>query len=368
MVSRATAGKGPPLQVLLDRYMFGTVAGGIVKIAVVVNLKAGDQPRQFTEGCVWEGRSMGFIVDVFVTGGDEQRCRDLLARIAQADYDGLVFSNSGNSIGDDALSYDTLKPVADRGMRIVTFEASPSRGGRIISGINETFQDDSGLARLSLDTLISCGSGDRPPKIIRIGTEAGIPFMVRRNRVFDDYLSEGKIEEVGLINLRDLENPEAAARELASVLSRFPPGTVDAVWSPFEECAAGCVEALAAAGREDIKLFSIGISNEGIRLMQRYSRIWLASAAVDLQLAGTVNMRILAARLAGEIPPATFSFGPQLVMATDLNRDVNMGNISVMVPGWEGGSGLFDDYPWMEELKTVESRYLRIAPFVQAAE
>jgi simple sugar transport system substrate-binding protein len=360
-VSSATARKGPPARVLLGKFMPEAMSDGIVKIAVVVNLKPGDQSRQFAEGCVGEGRSMGFTVDTFVTGGDEQRCRELLTRIVQADYDGLVFSNGG-----DAFSYDALKPAADKGIQIVTFEALPVKDGRTINGITATFLDDYGLARLSLDTLLSGGDMRSPARIIRIGTEAGVPFMVRRAKVFDDYLGEGKIEEAALVNLHDMGNPAAAAREgLAAVLSRFPPGSVDAGWSPYDECAGGCAEALAAAGRRDIKLVSIGISNEDIILMQRYSQIWLASAAVDPLLAGTVNMRILAAKLAGEMPLATFSFGPQLVKTADLNRDVNMANIAVMVPGWGGGKGQFDYFDWMIDLKAAEGKYLRIPPPVQ---
>ena len=373
-VSAATERKGPPARVLLEKFMPDAAADGTVKIAVVVNQQAGDRSQQLIEGCVSEGRSMGFTVDSFVTGGDERRCGELLARVVQADYDGLVFAyaesvagGDGTAGGGEAFSYDALRPAAEKGIPIVTFEALPVKGGRTINGITATFLDDYGLARLSLDVLLSALSSvagtDRPARIIRIGTEAGVPFMVRRARVFDDYLSEGKIEEAALVNLRNLENPAAAAREgLVAILSRFPPGSVDAVWSPYDECSVGCAEAIAAAGRGDIKLISIGISNDDLRLMQRYSDIWLASAAVDPQLAGTVNMRILAAKLAGETPPGTFSFGPQLVKTADLNCDINTANIAVMVPGWGDGKGLFDYYQWMKDLKEAEARYLRIPP------
>jgi simple sugar transport system substrate-binding protein len=161
----------------------------------------------------------------------------------------------------------------------------------------------------------------------------------------------------------NLENPRSAAWEaLAVILPRFPPGSVDAVWAPWDEFAVGCAEALAAAGRQDIKLFSIGISTDDIRLMQRHADIWIANTAVDPKLAGTVNMRILAARLAGETLADTFSFDPQLVKTADLNRAVNMANIAALVPGWGDGKGLFDHYPWMADVKAAEGKYFRIAP------
>ncbi len=160
-----------------------------------------------------------------------------------------------------------------------------------------------------------------------------------------------------------MENPEHAAWEgLALILPHFPPGSVDAIWAPYDRFAEGCVQALASIDRQDIKLFSIGISNDDIRGMQRYRETWLANVAVDPKLAGTVNMRILAAALADETLPDTVFFSPQLLKAADLNYAVNIINISVMLPAWGDAWGLFDHYPWMNNLKKAEEKYLRISP------
>jgi len=370
-VSGATARRGPPAPVLLERFMPQAMADGMIKIAVLVNMKEGDNSRQFIEGCVYEGRALSFTVDTFVSGADEKQCRELAAGIAQADYDGLIFSNgfaSGKFNGADGgvvdFSYDILRPVAEKGIHIVTFEALPYRDGKSIKGLIATFQDDYRLARLSLETLLTYNSSEgRPLRVIRIGGEPGITFLDRRAWEFEQLVSAGKIEEAALIRLDNLKNPHSAAWEaLAALLPRFPPGSVDAVWVPWDEFAAGCAEALASAGRQDIKLVSIGISDDDIRLMQRHAEIWLASAAVDPKLAGTVNMRFLAASLAGEDINASFSFDPQLVRTAELNPTVNMANISALMPNWGDGQGLFDHYQWMNELKAAGVKYLRIPP------
>jgi len=370
-VSGATARRGPPAPVLLERFMPQAMADGMVKIAVLINMKEGDNSRQFIEGCVYEGRALSFTVDTFVSGGDEARCRELAAGITEADYDGLVFSN-GFATGkfnntDDGVvdfSYDILTPIAEKGIHIVTFEALPHRDGKSIKGLIATFQDDYRLARLSLETLLSHNdSGDRPLRVIRVSCESGITFLDRRLWEFDSMVSAGKIVEAAVVKLDNLENPHSAAWEaLAEILPRFPPGSVDAVWVPWDEFAIGCAEALAAAGRQDIKMVSIGISNDDIRLMQRHAEIWLASAAVDPKLAGTVNMRLLAASLAGEDLSDSFSFDPQLVKTAELNPTVNMANISALMPDWDDGQGLFDHYQWMNELKAAGVKYLRIPP------
>jgi simple sugar transport system substrate-binding protein len=341
-------------------------ADGVVKIAVLVNLMAGENSRQFIEGCVSEGRAMDFTVDAFLSGADEKRCREIAEGIALADYDGLIFA-----YGDVGFSYDILKPAADKGIPVVTFEALPYRDGKSIKGLVTTFQDDYSLARLSVEALLSLtpnshGGLKKPARIIRVGCEPGITFLDRRAWAFGEFVNQGKIEEAALVKLDSLENPHGAAWEaLAAILPLFPPGTIDGLWVPWDEFADGCAEALAAAGRRDIKLTSIGISSDVIHNMLRHPDIWLASAAVDPKLAGTVNMRLLAARLAGESPADTFSFSPQLVKTTDLNIGVNLGNISVIVPGWGEGEGLFDNYKWMIDLKAAGEKYLRIPPVPQ---
>jgi simple sugar transport system substrate-binding protein len=370
-VSAATARKGPPVTSYLERYMPGAMADGMVKIAVLVNQKEGDNSRQFIEGCVSEGRSMGFTVDAFVSGGDEGRCKEIAAGIVGADYDGLIFSN-GFASGlfdskDDGLadySYDILKPFADKGIPIVTFEALPYQDGKSLNNLTTTFQDDYSLSRLSLDALLSfTNTQNSSPRVIRLGCDLGITFLDRRTWEFDQLVSDGTIQEVAFVKLSGLENPHSTAWEaLASALSRLPGHHIDALWVPWDGFAGGCAEALVSAGRQEIKMVSIGVSNDDIRLMQRHSEIWLANAAVDPKLVGTVNMRMLAAKLAGETPQDAYSFKSQLLKTADLNQAVNIANLSVMVANWGDGNGLFDQYHWMIDLKGAVGKYLRIPP------
>jgi len=366
-ITAATARKGQTARSLLKNIMPDAAEDGVVKIAVLVNLAEGDNSRQFIEGCVSEGRSLDFTVDSFVSGADEKNCRKIAEGIASADYDGLIFAYGGAYGGVD-FSYDILNPVAVKGIPIVTFEALPYRDGKPIKGLITTFQDDYSLARLSIETLLSLtDSLDKKARIIRVGSEPGITSMDRRALVFEEFVKNGKIEETALVKPDNTDNPHGMAwKALAEILPRFPPGTVDGLWVPWDEFAGGCTEALVSAGRTDIKLTSVGISNEDIHRMLRRPDIWLASSAVDPKLAGTVNMRILAARLAGEAVAETFSFNPRIVKTADLNIGVNLGNISVILPGWGNDEGLFDNYKWMIDLKAAGEKYLRIPPSPQA--
>ena len=305
---------------------------------------------------------MGFTVDAFAMDAEAnaERFRELAAGIANADYDGIIFVNGGMG-----FSYDILRPIADRVIRIVTFEALPFRGGRSIPGLITTFQDDYSLARLSLEALIyytDDGTG-RPPRVFRVTGQPGITFLDRHDWEFNEFVRQGRIVEAGRVRLYGLDNPRVSVWEAVSIaLPYIAPGSIDAFWVPWNEFAIGTMEALSLAGRHDIKMFSTGISNESLRLMQRYREIWLASTTIDHKLAGTVTTRILAAMLAGETLDNTFFFSPQIVRTADLNRAVNVENLSMMLPQWKDGEGLFDSYQWMIDLKAAESRFLRISP------
>jgi simple sugar transport system substrate-binding protein len=303
---------------------------------------------------------MGFTVDTFVTNGDNGRCWELIRKIANADYDGLILSH-----GSADFTWPALKPAIDKGIKAVTFDALPYEGGdpagKILPGVTATFQEDGELARLSLTAILSLFEGTRPVRIIRVWMGPGFPPLDRRQLVYDEFIREGKIEEAALVTPREIAFARQRTSEvLSTMLPHLAEGTVDAIWAPYDEFARGCVDALDMADRLDIKLASVDISNDDIKMMLDNSRIWFCTAAVDPRIIGVVNIRLLAAKLAGEETPENYAFAPVLVRTSSLNRAVTMANMEVVVPGWASESGLFDSYPWMTALKAAEGKHLRL--------
>ena len=236
-----------------------------------------------------------------------------------------------------------------------------------MSGITVTTLDYAKLSRRSLEYLVThfrpqgVKTSLGPPRVIRAWFGPGILNLDTCMAVYGGFLREGRIEEAAFISPAALSYAHNGTRDaLAALLPAIPTGSVDAVWAPGGEFARGCIQALTDAGRHDIKLVSIDVSGEDLRVMTARQDIWLASAAVDPAFIGIVNMRILAAKLAGEITPATFYFDAMVLETEGLNSAVNMGNLASMIPGWQHTRGLFDDYPWMEELKTAAGKYQRI--------
>lgn len=353
----APAAEGGGVADILKRVMPDQMADGAVKVAVIRNLAAGDHTQQFLEGCTSEGAALGFVVDTFVTDGDNAKCQETIAMVIQKDYDGIILSH-----GEAGYTYDSLLPAIAKGMKVVTFDSVPYKGGdinnEILDDCTSTAQEDFKLAELSLGSILGYFDASKQPlKVIRAWMGPGIPPLDRRQTIYDKLVAEGKIQEVALVGPVDSSNARGGTQDaLAAVLPRFPEGTVDAIWGSYDELAKGCLQALNDAGRTDIKIMSIDISNDDINLMLANPDVWISTAAVDPKLIGTADMRLLAAKFAGESTPETYNLDAQLVDTTMLNSSINMTNIVSVVDGWGQEKGVFDSYAWMAELKAATGK------------
>jgi simple sugar transport system substrate-binding protein len=194
----------------------------------------------------------------------------------------------------------------------------------------------------------------QPIKVVRAWMGPGVPPLDRRQTIYDRFVREGKIVEVALVGPVDSSNPRGGTRDaFAAILPRFAPGSIDAVWGSYDELGKGCLDALNEARRTDIRLMSIDISNDDINLMLQYPDLWVSTAAVDPKLIGISNMRLLAAKFAGESTPDTYNLDAQGVKTTQLNSSINMTNIADVVPGWGQERGVWDQFPWMAQIKAA---------------
>ncbi len=325
------------------------IFGKKIKIAVVRNLGAGDHTQQFLDGCVSEGKSFGFVVDTFVTNGDNAKCQETIAQVIEKDYDGIIVSHA-----ELGYAYDSLKPAVDKGMKVVTFDSMPYKDREVkdenlLEGVTSTAQDDYKLAELSLNEIVA--SANQPVRVIKLWMGPGIPPLDRRQEIYKKFEDEGKIQTLELIGPSDFTSVrDSTANLFNAVLPKYPAGTVDAIWGSYDELAKGALTALNDAGRTDIKMMTIDISNDDINLMRNNPDVWTATASVDPKLIGQVDMRLMAKKLKGEDTPLYYNLEAALVKTSELKEDTNMTTLKEIIPGWGDGTGVFEE-PWMAELK-----------------
>jgi simple sugar transport system substrate-binding protein len=324
------------------------VQGGI-KIAVIRNLPSDDHTKQFLDGARTEGESFGFQVDTFISDGDDSKFQDLVNQAIQKDYDGLIISH-----GKEAYSYEMIKPALDKGMKVVTFDTVAKKNGKTLDGVTATAQNDAKLAQLSLDEVVKYGKNGQPARVIKLWL-GGIPPLDNRNVVYKKYEQEGKIktlETIGPSNMQDVQGTISSG--VSAILSKYPKGTVDAIWGSWDEMTKGGFKALKDTNRSDINVVSIDVSNQDINLMTENGSVWRSTAAVDPRLIGVMDMRLLAKKLAGVDVPATYELEPSLIKQENLTSDTTMDTLKNVIDGW-GKSNDFDEN-WMKKLRDSNSK------------
>ena len=317
--------------------------GDPVKIKVVRKIGGDDHTAQFLAGAKEEGEALGFQVDVFTANGDTAKFHDAINQALNQNYDGFIISH-----GDDDATVNDVKKIVEKGKSVVAFDSNPKLAE--VEGVTLTSQDDEALATLALEQLVKDTNGKANIAYLWVD---GFPPMVRRNKVYQEVLSKNPgIKEVERFGVASADTSVQTQNAVAAMLNKYPKGKLDAIFATWDAFAIGAARALKEAGREEVKIYGIDVSNADLQEIQRDKSEWKYTAAVDPKLIGAVDMRLLAKKLAGEETPQTYDLEASLISQEEVQKSkepVNMVNLATIVPGW-GKSDAFEE-EWMKKLK-----------------
>lgn len=319
-----------------------------VSIKVIRKIGGDDHTAQFLAGAKQEGEALGFKVDTFSANGESQKFLDALDQAADSSVDGVIVSHAENEAEAEAV-----KKLRDKGIEVVTFDSAASLAE--VGGITMTSQADESLAQFALDQLVAETGGEA--NIVYLWVD-GFPPMVRRNVVYQEVLANNPgIKEIDRFGVASDNTSGDTQNAVAAMLSKYPEGELDAIFATWDAFAIGAARALIEAGRTEVKIYGIDVSNADLQVMQEADSPWVATAAVDPKMIGAVNVRILAKKLAGEETPATYNLDAALITQADLAKSeeaVNMATLADIIPGW-GTTNAFEE-AWMTDLKTANSK------------
>ena len=313
------------------------------KIKVIRKIGGDDHTAQFLTGAKEEGESLGFEVDTSTANGDTAKFHDAIEQAINEDYDGVVISH-----GDDAATVTEVQKLVDAGKSVVAFDSISDLSK--VKGVTLTSQDDEALATLSLDKLIEEQKGEANIAYLWVD---GFPPMVKRNAIYKEKIKENPgIKEVERFGVASADTSVKTQNAVAAMLNKYPKGKLDAIFATWDAFAIGASRAIKEAGRNEIKIYGIDVSNADLQEIQAKGSSWAYTAAVDPRLIGAVDMRLLAKKLAGEETPQTYDLEASLISQKDLqgtSEGVNMSNLAGIVDGW-GKSDAFEE-DWMNVLK-----------------
>ena len=319
------------------------------RIAYILNVVSTDIFQMAANAAKETASALGAECDVYFTDTDNVRFQDTVSTCANQGYDAMFLSH-----GNQETSFDLVTDLVGKGIQVVCFDTQfvdASGNKTSIPGATQMFQDDQGMAAMLLDYILGLYpekvDAGEPVKILKIWRGPGISPFDRRQEAYLQYEEKGVIETIEVLAPSDPKNGESSMTDVMSAtLPKYKPGEVDAIWCCYDAYGRGAYVALSEAGRTDIPMVSVDISNQDINYMLDGTNVWRACATVDFTTIGQQGIRILAMKLMGETTEDVYNLTPSIVTYDKLTPDSNVTNLGDTIEGY----GINNDHitDWMK--------------------
>ncbi|ANU21912.1 sugar ABC transporter substrate-binding protein [Planococcus donghaensis] len=309
------------------------------EIALIMQINLGTFSAQYIAGVEEQIENFGGKVTVFTSEGDLAKMASNLDAAINQGVDGILIDHGTK----EALNQGVEKAL-EKGISVVAFDA-----GIDMDGVVSLEQGDQQMAQMTLEKLAQDNEGKA--NIVKIWT-AGFAPMERRQIAYEKFLADNpNIQEVTAFGSATSNTALDTQSQMEAILKQYPnEGEITAVWASWDEFAKGAVRAIEQAGRTDIKVYGIDMSDEDLQLMQKENSPWLASAAVDPTDIGCIQVRYLYQLLNGEQPEEKVILEPIFIEAQNLPEEaVTTDKLSDYIEGWGSSEqGYTDDLRELE--------------------
>lgn len=311
------------------------------KIALVMQQNLGTFSAQYIDGVEEQAEKFGGSVTVFTSEGDLAKMASNLDAAVNQGFDAILIDHGTK----EALNQGVEKAV-EKGIPVVAFDA-----GVDVEGVVSLEQGDEKMAELTLEKLAEDAGGEA--NIVKIWV-AGFAPMERRQVAYEEFLANNPgIKEITAFGAATQNTALDTQAQMEAVLKQYPnEGEITAVWAAWDEFAKGAVRAIEQAGRTDIKVYSIDMSDEDLQMIQKDGSPWVASAAVDPVDIGRIQVRYAYQLINGEKPEEQVVLEPIFVDAEKLPEEtVTTEELSEYIEGW-GAS----DQGYTDTLRELEGQ------------
>nr|WP_081667371.1 sugar ABC transporter substrate-binding protein [Paenibacillus pinihumi] len=315
------------------------------KIALIMQFNQGTFSAQYIEGVKEQAAKFGGEVQVFASENDLGKMVANLDSAVNQGFDAILTDH-----GEAGALEPGIKKAIEKNIPVVAFDADVN-----VPGVTVVSQDDQKMAEVTLEQLAKDAGGKG--NIVKIWV-AGFAPMERRQVAYkafqEKYPDIKEISAFGNASNAQLD----AQQQMEAVLTQYPnKGDITAVWAAWDEFAKGASRAIQAAGRDEIKVYGIDMSDEDLQMIQDPATPWVASAAVDPKDIGRVQVRYVYQKLHGDTTDEKVVLAPTYVKRDDLPtppEKVNTTDLHKFVEGWgTNQQGLVD---WMTELEKIAAK------------
>ncbi|MCA1201630.1 sugar ABC transporter substrate-binding protein [Priestia flexa] len=294
------------------------------KVALIAEFTTGTHAAQYISGATAAAKEQGIQLTVSDANNDQAKMAAYLDTAINQNVDGIIIKH-GRS--------ETLEPGVKRavakGIPVVAFDVELD-----VDGVTTIDQDDYMLALQGLKQMMQDINGEGKIVYIFVG---GFAPMEKRNTIYEAMLERyPDVEEVARFGNATSNTSLDTQTKMAAILKKYPnKGDITAVWAPWDEFAKGATRAIKEAGRDEIKVYGVDLSDEDLQMMQEENSPWKASAAVNPAAIGEKQVEFVLQRIAGQDIPRYYSFNPTLITQDDLpDAPINMDQVGEFVEAW----------------------------------
>ncbi|MCC3373506.1 sugar ABC transporter substrate-binding protein [Cohnella sp. REN36] len=303
-------------------------------IALIMRLNTGTFSAQYVDGVKKQVEKFGGKLTVIPSDNKLDVMASNLDAAVNQKYDGILLDH-----GDAGALTGGVQKALAAGIPVVAFDS-----GITLDGVTSIAQNDQKMAEQTLEALASDAGGKG--SIVKIWV-AGFPPMESRQIAYKAFQDKFKdIKEIAAFGTADGAQLDAQTKTEA-ILKQYPEkGSITAIWAAWDEFAKGAANAIKQAGRDEIKVYGIDLSDEDLAMIQDPSSPWVASAAVDPASIGQVQVRYLYQKIHGDQTPATVQLDSVYVSRDALPTDkkVTTADLSEYVKGWGASDQGVTDY------------------------
>lgn len=313
-----------------------------VKIAVIHRGGADSFSREYFLGSRQEGNSMGIKIRTLEANYDLASFRYLLVQAGEENYDGVIINGGNGEVVEE------IKKIGSKGIPIVAFDSTSKLSN--IKGITMTSQDHHLIMEYALSNMFKELNGKG--NIVYLYAKT-YPSLVTCHKIYEQFLLKNLgVNEVERFDIGLQGGFIKAKHAVSEMLKKYGKGKINAIFSTYGEMTRGAAEAIKEAGRKDIKIYGVGFTDADLYTMQGKNSPYVSATGTYLKEIGTINIRLLLKKIAGEETPSKYKFKPSLITQNEVRsfeETIDIDSLNKVVRGWGKNDDFEED--WMKKLK-----------------
>ena len=250
-----------------------------VTIAVVSNGND-EESKLFFDAVSSQGESMGITVETKAAG---DTFKTVTASVLQQDPDCLIVYLP-HALSDASALQGVKIPVC-------VFQ---KQAGTMPAGMSVITYDNAKELDMVFDAVLKYPPHDTPVRLFGLFTGASSSANARYN----DLTKQGKVMQKKTW-IADNQTADAAKQWVAERLQSYYPGMVDAVFAETDPLAIAALDALEAANRTDMEVFTVGVTDTVLGRMEKNPDVFAQAVGCNDVLAGAKSVRIVLSMLKG---------------------------------------------------------------------